>query len=41
MRIKKRNRNSDRSIIEGPLSRAVWKLAWPTMLANILAVYRG
>ena len=26
----------DRSIIEGPLRAAVWKLAWPTMLANII-----
>lgn len=27
----------DRSIIEGPLARAVWKIAWPTMLTNIIA----
>lgn len=27
----------DRSIVEGPLSRAVWKIAWPTMLANMIA----
>jgi putative MATE family efflux protein len=26
----------DRSIIEGPLARAVWRLAWPTMLVNII-----
>jgi putative MATE family efflux protein len=25
----------DRSIVEGPLARAVWRLAWPTMLVNI------
>src|ERR1041385_1179009 len=24
----------DRSIVEGPLRAAVWKIAWPTMLAN-------
>src|SRR6476661_8179404 len=27
----------DRSIIEGPLGRAVWKIAWPTMLTNVIA----
>ncbi len=27
----------DRSIVEGPLARAVWKIAWPTMLANVIA----
>ena len=27
----------DRSITEGPLTRAVWKLAWPTILANIIS----
>jgi putative MATE family efflux protein len=26
----------DRSIIEGPLTPAVWRLAWPTMLVNII-----
>src|SRR5215212_1008453 len=26
----------DRSIVEGPLARAVWHLAWPTMLVNII-----
>jgi MATE family, multidrug efflux pump len=26
----------DRSIVEGPLGRAVWRLAWPTMLVNII-----
>jgi putative MATE family efflux protein len=25
----------DRSLVEGPLGPAVWKLAWPTMLTNI------
>ncbi|HKR08631.1 MAG TPA: MATE family efflux transporter, partial [Gemmatimonadaceae bacterium] len=29
-------RQYDRSIIEGPLMPAVWKLAWPTMLTNIV-----
>jgi len=31
----------DRSIVEGPLGRAVWKLAWPTMLANIVGGLQG
>jgi putative MATE family efflux protein len=31
----------DRSIIEGPLSNAVWKIAWPTMLTNIIAGMQG
>src|SRR5688572_20382290 len=31
----------DRSIIEGPLRAAVWKLAWPTMLANIIGGLQG
>lgn len=26
----------DRSIVEGPLLPAVWKIAWPTMLTNII-----
>src|SRR6185369_7512310 len=31
----------DRSIVDGPLPRAVWKLAWPTMLANIIGGMQG
>jgi putative MATE family efflux protein len=31
----------DTSIVEGPLSRAVWKIAWPTMLTNIIAGMQG
>jgi putative MATE family efflux protein len=34
-------RRYDRSIIEGPLGRAVWKLAWPTMLTNIIGGLQG
>jgi hypothetical protein len=26
----------DRSIVEGPLAPAVWRLAWPTMLTNVI-----
>ena len=31
----------DRSIVEGPVPRAVWKLAWPTMLQNVIAGMQG
>ncbi len=31
----------DRSIVEGPLSRSVWKIAWPTMLTNMFAGLQG
>ena len=34
-------RRYDRSIVEGPLSPAVWKLAWPTMLQNIIGGLQG
>ena len=31
----------DRSIIEGPIGGAVWRLAWPTMLQNVIAGLQG
>ena len=31
----------DRSIVEGPLQRAVWKIAWPTMVTNIIGGLQG
>jgi putative MATE family efflux protein len=31
----------DRSLIEGPIGPAVWKLAWPTMLQNVIAGLQG
>src|SRR2546423_5884878 len=31
----------DRSIIEGPLPAAVWKIAWPTMLTNVIGGLQG
>ena len=31
----------DRSIIEGPLKPAVWKIAWPTMLTNVIGGLQG
>src|SRR5215470_17342173 len=34
-------RKFDRSITEGPLGPAVWKIAWPTMLTNAIAGMQG
>lgn len=34
-------RTFDRSITEGPLPRAVWKLAWPTILTNVIGGLQG
>lgn len=34
-------RRFDRSIVEGPIRGAVWKLAWPTMLQNIIGGLQG
>jgi putative MATE family efflux protein len=31
----------DRSIVDGPLPAAVWKLAWPTMLQNAIGGLQG
>jgi putative MATE family efflux protein len=31
----------DRYIIEGPIGPAVWRIAWPTMLQNIIAGLQG
>ena len=31
----------DRSIVEGPVPLAVWMLAWPTMLQNVIAGMQG
>ncbi|MFW6088532.1 MAG: MATE family efflux transporter [Gemmatimonadota bacterium] len=33
--------NYDRSLVEGPLLPAVWKLAWPTMLQNVVSGLQG
>jgi putative MATE family efflux protein len=37
----KRKRPYDRSIVEGPLVPAVWKIAWPTMLTNVIGGLQG
>jgi len=34
-------RKFDRSIIEGPIGPAVWRIAWPTMLQNVIAGLQG
>jgi putative MATE family efflux protein len=34
-------RRFDRSLVEGPLLPAVWKLAWPTMLHNVIGGLQG
>jgi putative MATE family efflux protein len=31
----------DRSIVEGPLQSAVWKIAWPSMLTNVVGGLQG
>jgi MATE family, multidrug efflux pump len=31
----------DRSIVEGPIGRAVWMLAWPTMIQNVIGGLQG
>jgi putative MATE family efflux protein len=34
-------RRYDRSIVEGPLPWAVWRIAWPTMLTNVIGGLQG
>ncbi|MEJ2205266.1 MAG: MATE family efflux transporter [Gemmatimonadota bacterium] len=34
-------RRFDRRIVEGPIAGAVWRLAWPTMLQNIIGGLQG
>src|SRR5204862_2905532 len=31
----------DRSIVAGPLRAAVWKIAWPSMLTNVIGGLQG
>lgn len=31
----------DRTLVDGPITRAVWALAWPTMLQNVLGGLQG
>jgi putative MATE family efflux protein len=37
----KKPRSFDRSLVEGPIGPAVWKIAWPTMLQNVIAGLQG
>jgi len=37
----KRRRQLDRSIVEGPIGAAVWKIAWPTVLQNAIGGVQG
>jgi putative MATE family efflux protein len=37
----KKPQQFDRSIVDGPIPRAVWRLAWPTMLQNVIAGVQG
>jgi putative MATE family efflux protein len=37
----KEGRRYDRSIVEGPLLPAVWRIAWPTMLQNVIGGMQG
>ncbi len=37
----RQSKKFDRSIVEGPIHGAVWKLAWPTMLQNIIGGLQG
>jgi putative MATE family efflux protein len=36
-----RTRPLDRSIVEGPIPHAVWMIAWPTMLQNVIGGLQG
>lgn len=31
----------DRTIVDGPVGRAVWKMAWPTLLQNVIGGMQG
>jgi putative MATE family efflux protein len=35
------SRKIDRSIVEGPIGPAVWKVAWPTVLQNVISGLQG
>jgi putative MATE family efflux protein len=36
-----RSKSFDRTLVEGPINQALWKLAWPTMLQNIIGGLQG
>ncbi len=37
----KPGRSFDRSIVDGPIRKAVWTIAWPTMLQNLIGGLQG
>jgi putative MATE family efflux protein len=37
----RRRRGFDRAIVDGPIGAAVWRLAWPTMLQNVIGGLQG
>jgi putative MATE family efflux protein len=39
--IVKEPKKFDRSIVEGPLTAAVWKIAWPAVLTNVISGIQG
>jgi putative MATE family efflux protein len=39
--VKPARKKLDRSIVEGPIGSAVWKLAWPTVLQNAIGGLQG
>jgi putative MATE family efflux protein len=39
--VPQKSRKFDRSIVEGPIGPAVWRIAWPTMLQNVIAGLQG
>lgn len=41
MKAAPQGRKFDRSIVDGPIKGAVWALAWPTMLQNIIGGLQG
>lgn len=41
MKVVPPGRKFDRSIVDGPIKGAVWNLAWPTMLQNIIGGLQG
>src|SRR5574341_1480383 len=36
-----KSKSFDRTLIDGPIPKALWKLAWPTMLQNIIGGLQG
>jgi putative MATE family efflux protein len=36
-----KQKHFDRSLVDGPIGPAVWRLAWPTMLQNVIAGLQG